>query len=65
MFSLGTKVRVFDLVRSTCHAIDGPLAASLGNVERFRGGLVLKAHRLVFHSTLGSRVIKKRRENLA
>ena len=31
-------------------------------VERFRGGLVLKAHRLVYHSTLGSRVIKKKKE---
>ena len=25
-----------------------------------RGGLVCKAHRLVYHSTLGSRVIKKK-----
>jgi len=31
------------------------------NVERFRGGLVFKAHRLLHHSTLGSRVIKKKR----
>jgi len=29
---------------------------------RFRGGLVFEAHRLVYHSTLGLRVIKKRRE---
>ena len=29
------------------------------NVQRFRGGLVFKAHRLVYHSTLGLRVIKK------
>ena len=29
-------------------------------MERFRGGLVFKAHRLLFHSTLGSRVIEKR-----
>ena len=29
------------------------------NVKRFRGGLVFKAHRLLYHSTLGSRVIKK------
>jgi len=28
-------------------------------VQRFRGGLVFKAYRLVYHSTLGSRVIKK------
>jgi len=27
----------------------------------FRGGLVFKAHRLVYHSTLGSRVLKRRR----
>ena len=30
------------------------------NVKRFRGGLVFKAHRLVYHSTLGWRVIKKK-----
>jgi hypothetical protein len=28
--------------------------------KRFRGGFVLKAHRLVYHSTLGSRVIMKK-----
>jgi len=28
-------------------------------VQRFRGGLVFKAHRRVYHSTLGLRVIKK------
>ena len=31
------------------------------NVQRFRGGLVFKAHRLVYHSTLGSRVIKRKK----
>ena len=31
------------------------------NVQRFRGGLVFKAHRLLYHSTLGLRVIKKKR----
>jgi len=31
------------------------------NVQRFRGGLVFKAHRLVYHSTLGLRVIKKKK----
>ena len=30
-------------------------------MQRFRGGLVFKAHRLLYHSTLGSRVIKKKR----
>ena len=35
------------------------------NVTRFRGGLVCKAHRLVYHSTLGSRVIKKKKRRSA
>jgi len=30
-------------------------------VQRFRGGLVFKAHRLLYLSTLGLRVIKKER----
>jgi hypothetical protein len=30
-------------------------------VQRFRGGLVFKAHRLSCHSTLGFRVIKKKK----
>jgi len=43
------------------------IPASLGrgcccrNVKRFRGGLVFKAHKLVYHSTLGLRVIKKKK----
>ena len=42
----------------------GPVSAFGGlsrNVERFRERLVFKAHRLLHHSTLGSRVIKKKR----
>ena len=35
------------------------------NVKQFRGGLVSKAYRLLYHSTLGLRVIeKKRKDNL-
>ena len=34
------------------------------NVQRFRGGLVFKAHRLLYHSTLGLRVIKKKKNVL-
>ena len=30
-------------------------------VERFRGGLACKAHRLLYHSPLGTRVIKKKK----
>ena len=33
------------------------------NVKRFRGGLVFKAHRLLCHSTLGLRVIKKKKRH--
>ena len=32
------------------------------NVQWFRGGLVLKAQRLLYHSTLGLRVIKQKRK---
>ena len=35
---------------------------TLHNVQWFRGGLVLKARRLLYHSTLGLRVIKKKEE---
>ena len=38
-----------------------PESPDLGLVKRFRGGLVFKAHRLVYHSTLGLRVIKKKK----
>ena len=31
-------------------------------MQRFRDGLVFKAHRLVYHSTLGLRVMKKKKE---
>jgi len=31
------------------------------NVQRFRGVVVFKAHRLLYHSTLGLRVIKKKK----
>ena len=32
--------------------------------KRFRRGLVFKAHRPVYHSTLGLRVIKKKKKDL-
>ena len=33
------------------------------NVQRFQGGLVFKAHRLLCHSTLALRVIKKKKKD--
>ena len=41
--------------------LPGPVELLSSNAERFRGGLVCKAHRLLHHSTLGSRVVKKKR----
>ena len=35
--------------------------SGLRNVQQFRGGLVFKAHGLLYHSTLGLRLIKKKR----
>ena len=32
------------------------------NVKRFRGGLVFQTHRLLYHSTLGLRVIRKKKK---
>jgi len=32
------------------------------DVKRFRGGIVFKAYRLLYHSTLGVRVIKKKKK---
>ena len=34
------------------------------NMKRFRGGLVFKAHRLLYHSILGLRVIKKKKKKM-
>ena len=34
------------------------------NVQQFRDGLVFKAHRLLYHSTLGLRVIKKKKKSV-
>jgi len=42
------------------HVFEAP--GKVRNVKRFRGGLVFKAHRLVCHSTLGWRVIQKKKE---
>jgi len=38
-----------------------PTANLHRSVKRFRGGLVFKAHRLLYHSTPGLRVIKKKK----
>jgi len=38
-----------------------PVRLESANVKRFRGGLVCKAHGRVYHSTLGLRVIKRKK----
>jgi len=37
-----------------------PHLPTTSRAGQFRGGLVFKAHRLVYHSTLGLRVTKKK-----
>ena len=34
------------------------------NLRRFRGGLVFQANRLMYHSTLGLRVIQKKKKKI-
>ena len=34
-------------------------------MQRFRGGLVFKVYRLVYHPTLGLRVIKKKKKTFS
>ena len=50
--------------RQLLHLVQGSGLEQLPhrNVKRFRGGLVFKAHRWLYHSTLGSRVIKKKNQ---
>ena len=57
--SLMSKVTNWELYRAVQFSIEEQLLSR--NVERFSGGLVFKAHRLVNHSTLGPRVIKKKK----
>jgi len=45
---------------ATCHPSSPPRPPA----QRFRGGLVFKAHRLVYNSTLGLRVIKKKKKSI-
>jgi len=48
-----------ELYRAVHFSIEEQLLSR--NAERFRGGLVFKARRLLFHSTLGSRGIQKKK----
>ena len=48
---------------SLCRSVQFSIKEQLlrRNAKRFPGGLVFKAHRLVYHSTVGWRVIKKKK----
>jgi len=50
----------WELYRSVQFSIKEQLLSR--DVKRFRGGLVFKADRLLYHSTLGLRVIKKKKK---
>ena len=41
------------------------MGRTVSNVKRFRGGLVSKAHRLLYQSTLSSRVMKKKKSQFS
>jgi len=58
-FERGSVVANINLLASA----DPLMEVEPQNVKRFRGGLVFKAHRLLYHSTLGLRVIKKKKES--
>ena len=45
-------------------ALAGVCVPCVRNSGRFRGGLVFKAHILLYHSTLGSRVMKEKKKGL-
>jgi len=50
-------------VTGAVHRCARPLLADVFKiVKRFRGGLIFKAQRLLDHSTLGSREIKKKKK---
>ena len=58
-------ITILKWIRTSRSSIKNSLAGRVGvlrrNVQRFRGGLVCKAHRLLHHSTLGLRVITKKK----
>ena len=53
------EMNLVELYRAVQFSISEQLLGR--NVERFRGGLVFEAHRLLYYSTLGTRVIKKKK----
>ena len=55
--------KTFRVVPSSPDSGWGPKPEESGhsNVQRFRGGLVSRAHNILYHSTLGLRVVKKKR----
>ena len=63
---LGFQVKVLNTFQGVPSSLGSGLAQTLQllrkNVKRFRGGLVFKAHRRVYHSTLRLRVIKKKQK---
>ena len=60
-FECASRFRIFRLYTSVKFEVFMELLLRR-NVKRFRGGLVFNAHRLLYNSTLGSRVIKKKKK---
>jgi len=56
-----SKASFAEMFRSATNAWFG---YAVRNEKRFRGGLVFKAHRRVYHSNLGLKVIKKKKKSM-
>jgi len=68
--SFSRRLGIFFFFITLDQVLKRPLGLELSNhtltaVQRFRGGLVFETHRLLYHSTLGLRVIKKKRRLLS
>ena len=59
----GSWFRILELRAVPSGAVLDISTTTSQNVKRFRGGLVFKAHSLLHHSPLGSRVIKKKKKS--
>jgi len=58
----GVRVELRFFTTANSETLPPNPASVVTQSSRFRGGLGFKAHRLLYHSTLGLRVIKKKKK---
>jgi len=63
MINLKTTTAMINL-KTTTERDHNQFKNNYRNVKRFRGGLVFQAHRHLYHSTLGLKVMKKKKKLL-